>query len=239
MDNKKIKILVFTGAGISAESGLETFRSGNGALWNNFKVEDIATSKAWRENKENVLNFYNDRRAQLREVEPNIAHKLIAGLEEDYDITIVSQNVDNLHERAGSTNVIHLHGELSKSRSTLDLSVYDCEGDIKIGDKCERGGQLRPHIILFDEALNPDDLERAKESASEADICIIIGTSMLVSPARDIPFYTREETLIYYVDPGDVNFGFPTFRDSYFSHYQDIASIGVEKVINDLKVKLL
>jgi len=148
------KILVFTGAGVSKESGIETFRDSAESLWNNHRIEDVATAEAWRKDKELVLDFYNQRRKQLKEVEPNLAHDLIAKLEEKYQVTVVTQNVDNLHERAGSTNVIHLHGELTKVRSTLNPNlVYDWHDDCSLGDKCEKGSQLRPHIVWFSISL--------------------------------------------------------------------------------------
>ena len=161
------KIMVFSGAGLSKESGVETFRdSGGDGLWNKHKIEDVATPEGWRKDKELVLNFYNARRSHLKEVEPNDAHKYIAKLEEKFDVINITQNVDNLLERAGSTNVIHLHGDLTKSRSTLNSKlVYDCDGDINIGDKCEKGSQLRPHIIWFNEQLDPKLMVAASQAA--------------------------------------------------------------------------
>jgi NAD-dependent deacetylase len=241
------KILIFTGAGVSKESGIETFRDSKDSLWNNYRIEDVATIDAWRKNRELVLDFYNQRRAQLKDVEPNLAHKLIADLEKDFEVTLVTQNVDNLHERAGSTNVIHLHGELTKSRSTYPGSteVYDCPGDIKIGDKCERGAQLRPHIVWFGENLDPANLDKATIAANECDICIIVGTSMQVAPANQIPLLVKDGTPIYYVDPGEA-FDVPRYYDGVsrwsedvtyvdYDHIQEIASVGMEKVINLIK----
>jgi NAD-dependent deacetylase len=232
---KRKKILIFTGADVSAESGIETFRSGPGGLWNNYRIEDVATPQGWEKDKQKVLEFYNQRRKQLKEVYPNDAHKIIAELEKHFDITVVTQNVDNLHERAGSTNVLHLHGELNKVRSTLDPNlVYDCEEDLNVGDKCEKGSQLRPHIIWFYEDLDPIVLSKVKDITHETDICIIVGTSMQVSPANQIPFMTRESTLIYYVDPSEIDFYVPHFRRVFFYHIQDIASTGMEKIRQDL-----
>lgn len=234
------KILVFTGAGVSEESGVATFRTGADGLWYNHKVEDVATPDGWRRDREKVLNFYNMRRAQLKSVDPNLAHQIIADLEKDFDVTVITQNVDNLHERAGSTNVVHLHGELTKVRSTLDSTlIYDWTEDCNIGDKCERGSQLRPHIVWFGEDLNPKFIQRAEEAAYECDVCVIVGTSMKVSPANQIPFLTKENTLIYYVDPSDVDFYIPEFRKSYFTHIQDVASTGMDKVKADLKRMML
>lgn len=230
------KILIFTGAGVSKESGIDTFRENNG-LWNNHKIEDVATPDGWRKNREVVLDFYNTRRAQLKTVEPNLAHQLIADLEKDYDVTVVTQNVDNLHERAGSTNIIHLHGELTKSRSTFPGSteIYDCDGDINLGDKCSRGSQLRPHIVWFSENLDPMNIENATKAANECDICIIVGTSMQVYPANQIPFLTKEDCIIFYIDPSVKDFYVPEFRNDFFHHIQEIASVGMQKVIDIIK----
>lgn len=230
----KKKILVFTGAGVSAESGVETFRDTNG-LWYNYKIEDVATPDGWRKNKSVVLEFYNQRRKQLKTVNPNKAHEIIAELEKHFDVTVVTQNVDNLHERAGSTNVIHLHGELTKVRSTLNPKlIYDWEDDLNIGDKCENGSQLRPHIVWFGEMLSFSDTEKSYTAAEEADVCIVVGTSMQVSPANKIPFLTREDALIYYVDPSDIDFFIDKQRKPFFEHVKSGAGDGMEKVKNDL-----
>lgn len=217
------KILVFTGAGVSKESGIETFRDSTESLWNNFKIEDVATIGAWRKNRELVLDFYNQRRAQLKTVEFNRAHELIAKLEDYFDVTVVTQNVDDLHEKAGSTNVIHLHGELNKVRSTIDSSlIYDWTEDLNVGDVCEKGHQLRPHIVWFGEGLDWKIMDSAMGAAFDCDICIVVGTSMLVSPANEIPFATKEETPVYYVDPGDKDFYVPDWKK--FIHIQENAS---------------
>ena len=232
---KKKKILIFSGAGVDKESGVETFRDSQDGLWNNNKIEDVATSDGWRRDREKVLNFYNVRRDQLKTIDPNLAHKIIADLEKDFDVTIVTQNVTNLHERAGSTNVIHLHGELTKVRSTLDPTlIYDWVDDCNLGDKCEKGSQLRPHIIWFGENLNPKFIERAEEAAYECDVCVIVGTSMQVAPANQIPFLTKPNTLIYVVDPNDMDFYVDKQRRPFLTHIQEVASIGMEKVKIDL-----
>jgi NAD-dependent deacetylase len=228
---EKKKILVFTGAGVSAESGVATFRTGDDGLWYNHKIEDVATPDGWRRDKEKVLNFYNLRRSQMKDVNPNLAHKIIADLEKDFDVTVVTQNVDNLHERAGSTKVIHLHGELTKVRSTLDPTlIYDWSEDCNVGDKCEKGSQLRPHIVWFGEGLDNNFIERSEEAAQECDFCIIVGTSMQVSPANQIPFLTKPNTLIYVVDPSDMDFHIDKQRRPFLTHIQEVASIGMEKV---------
>jgi NAD-dependent deacetylase len=229
--------LIFSGAGVSKESGIETFRDSKDSLWNNYKIEDVATIDAWRKNRSLVLDFYNQRRAQLKDVEPNLAHQIIADLEKDYDVTLVTQNVDNLHERAGSINVIHLHGELTKSRSTFPGSTqsYDCPGDINIGDKCPRGSQLRPHIVWFGENLDPLNIVTAEVAAGKCDICIIVGTSMQVFPANQIPFLTKEDCIIFYVDPSEMDFYVPELRNNFFHHIKEPATPGMQKILKILK----
>jgi NAD-dependent deacetylase len=230
----KKKILIFTGAGVSAESGIQTFRDTNG-LWNGHNIVEVAHPDGWKNNPQKVLDFYNQRRQDLKTVKPNIAHELIASLESDYDVTVVTQNVDDLHERAGSKDIIHLHGELLKSRSTEKSSlIYDCDGDINIGDKCELGSQLRPHIVWFEEMLNMKDLNKAFDVAGDADICIVVGTSMQVMPAAAIPFQTKHDCIIYYIDPSDVNFEIPKHRKIYFYHIKKNATSGVQEVIEDI-----
>lgn len=231
------KILIFTGAGVSKESGIETFRDAKDGLWNNYRIEDVATPDGWRKNRQLVLDFYNARRAQLNTVEPNLAHQLIASLEKDFDVTIVTQNVDNLHERAGSKNIIHLHGELTKSRSTFPGSTetYDCHDDINLGDKCPRGSQLRPNIVWFGESLDPIKIKNAETESEKCDICIIVGTSMQVSPANQIPFLTKEDCLIYYIDPSDMDFYLDKQRRPFFTHIKEPATIGMQKVIDIIK----
>ena len=170
------KIVVLTGAGISAESGIKTFRDADG-LWEGHDIYDVATPEAWRRNPELVLDFYNQRRKQLLSVNPNSAHKLLAQLQEKYQVVIITQNVDDLHERAGSENVIHLHGELRKVRSTIDDSlIYNWSRDLILGDNCKLKSQLRPHIVWFGEAV--PNLSLAEEITQKADLLIIIGTSM-------------------------------------------------------------
>jgi NAD-dependent deacetylase len=228
------KVLVFTGAGVSAESGISTFRD-NGGMWDNYNIKEVATPLGWKLNRQKVLDFYNHRRRELHNVKPNLAHELIAKLEKYFDVIVVTQNVDDLHERAGSTNVVHLHGELLKARSSNNkYLIYDWSGDINIGDKCTEGSQLRPHIVWFGEMLDHYDIELANQAASECDICIIIGTSMQVSPANEIPFLTGEDVPVYYVDPGMLNFYVPEFRRHLFQHIQEPATIGMNSVFNTL-----
>src|SRR5690606_369629 len=176
------KLVVLTGAGISAESGIPTFRDSNG-LWEGFDVNEVATPGGWKKNPALVLDFYNQRRKRALEVEPNDGHKILAELEELFDVTIVTQNVDNLHERAGSKHVLHLHGSLFQSRSTVDESlVYKIDGwELKLGDLCAKGSQLRPHIVWFGEMVPM--MDTAAMAASQADIFLVVGTSMAVYPA--------------------------------------------------------
>lgn len=193
------KLVVLTGAGISAESGISTFRDANG-LWEQYRIEDVATPEAWARNPELVLRFYNQRRAQLFEVQPNMGHQALVSLERDFEVQIITQNVDDLHERAGSRSVLHLHGELRKVRSDrYEHLVYPCETDINLGDTCERGFQLRPHIVWFGEAVPM--LEAAAELAMQADIFLIVGTSLQVYPAAGLMIYARPDIPFYYIDP--------------------------------------
>jgi NAD-dependent deacetylase len=193
------KLVVLTGAGISAESGISTFRD-SGGLWEGHDVMEVASPEGWRKNRELVLDFYNQRRKQALLCKPNEAHLELARLEELFDVTIVTQNVDQLHEKAGSKKIIHLHGELFKSRSTLDPElVYEMEGwELKLGDKCEKGSQLRPHIVWFGEMVPM--MEPAIEAALEADIFAVIGTSMLVYPAAGLIQYTSKSIPKYIID---------------------------------------
>ncbi|MEP2060055.1 MAG: NAD-dependent deacylase [Maribacter litoralis] len=192
-------IVVLTGAGISAESGLKTFRDSNG-LWEGHDVMEVATPEGFQKNPELVLEFYNQRRRQLLTVEPNAAHKALADLETYFNVDIVTQNVDDLHERGGSSNVLHLHGELLKARSVnTENEIFDCRKDILLGDTCANGYQLRPHIVWFGEAVPM--LENAIKITEKADCLIIIGTSMQVYPAASLIDYVSADTPIYIVDP--------------------------------------
>lgn len=196
----KKRIVVLTGAGISAESGIKTFRDSDG-LWENYRIEEVATYEAWENNPRLVMEFYNQRRKQLYEVEPNAAHFALVKLEQKYDVQIVTQNVDDLHERAGSTQVLHLHGELKKARSTTDPDlVYEVKGwELKFGDLCEKGSQLRPHIVWFGEAVPA--IFTASQIASNADIVMVVGTSMKVYPAAGLIHYVPSQIPKYYIDP--------------------------------------
>jgi NAD-dependent deacetylase len=194
------KLVVLSGSGISAESGLKTFRD-SGGLWEGYDVMEVATPQGWSRNPDMVMEFYNQRRKQALEAQPNNAHKIIADLEDYFDVTVITQNVDNLHEKAGSSKVLHLHGELFKSRSTRypDL-VYDIEGwELKMGDCCEKGAQLRPHIVWFGEPVPM--MEIAAEVSMSADIFIVVGTSLQVYPAAGLVDFVPDHTPIFVVDP--------------------------------------
>lgn len=197
---KKRGIVVFTGAGISAESGLKTFRD-SGGLWEEFKVEDVATPEAWLTNPARVLEFYNIRRRQAMNAKPNAAHHALVLLEKKFDVQIITQNIDDLHEKAGSKKILHLHGEINKCRSSSDDSlIYSMKRrDLKMGQLCEKGSQLRPHIVWFGEFVPM--MERANSMASSADIFIIIGTSLNVYPAAGLINFVPEKTPKYLIDP--------------------------------------
>jgi len=221
------KIVVLSGAGISAESGINTFRD-SGGLWEGHDVMEVASPQGFKNNPELVLDFYNQRRRQLLEVRPNIAHLALAELEKTYEVSIVTQNVDDLHERAGSSKIIHLHGELLKSRCTKNEQlIYDCTTDITIGDFSENGSQIRPHIVWFGEAV--PKLELAIELVAKADILVIVGTSMQVYPAANLVNYVKQKTPIYFIDPN------PTINSHDFDSLTIIsekASTGIQKLID-------
>lgn len=194
------KLVVLTGSGISAESGLKTFRD-QGGLWEGYDLQKVATPEAWERDPEMVLDFYNKRRQGVRNARPNAAHKALVKLEDHYEVTIITQNIDDLHERAGSSNVIHLHGEIMKARSNIDDEIlYDLGGgDIKMGDKCELGSQLRPHVVWFGEPVPM--IEKAMMISSQADIYLVIGTSLVVYPAAGLIHYAPSLAKKYLVDP--------------------------------------
>ncbi len=223
------KLVVLSGSGISAESGIPTFRD-SGGLWEGYDISEVATPEAWTRNRELVLNFYNERRKAALKAEPNIGHKILAALEKHFDVTVITQNVDHLHEKAGSSKVIHLHGELFKSRSTLDESlIYDIEGwELKIGDKCERGSQLRPHIVWFGEMVPM--MEVAAKLAEQADIFLVVGTSLLVYPAASLIHYVPGDAPIYIVDPNLPETGL----GDRVKKIQEKASTGMVKVQDEL-----
>ena len=201
---KKKKIVVFSGAGMSAESGIKTFRD-TGGLWEEYKIEDVATFEAWIKNQPLVLDFYNQRRKQVMNAQPNEAHFFVAALQKHFDVQVITQNIDDLHERAGSKKVLHLHGEIMKGRSTAKQElVYELKHwEIKAGDVCEVGSQLRPHIVWFGEAV--PEMDKASELAEKADIFITIGTSLNVYPAANLINVIEGHIPKFLVDPGDFN----------------------------------
>jgi NAD-dependent deacetylase len=224
----KKKLVVLTGAGMSQESGIRTFRE-MGGLWEEYDVMEVATPQAWMKNPELVMRFYNDRRKQLYKSKPNAGHVGVASLESDFDVHIVTQNVDDLHERAGSTKVLHLHGELKKARSTVDESlIYELDGwELKFGDLCEKGSQLRPHIVWFGEAVPA--IDEAMKIVQQADILVVIGTSLNVYPAAGLLNYAQEQTPVYLIDPAHVSV------DSNVHVITKKASLGVDILKQELK----
>jgi NAD-dependent deacetylase len=226
--SQKQKIVVLTGAGISAESGIQTFRGSNG-LWEGHRIEDVASPEGWKRNRQLVLDFYNLRRRQLMTVQPNAGHTALVDLEGKYDVTIITQNVDDLHERAGSANVWHLHGELLKARSTIDESlVYEWKKDILPGDNCERGSQLRPHIVWFGEMVPM--IEPAQAIAEMADIFIVIGTSLVVYPAAGLLYHAPRHSRKFLIDPfSEMPSGVPDL-----TFIKEPATTGVPKLVKKL-----
>lgn len=227
------KLVIFSGAGISAESGLKTFRD-HGGLWENYKIEEVATPEAFIKNPELVLDFYNQRRRQLRTVEPNEAHQIIAKFQSKFNVSVITQNIDNLHEIAGSKNVIHLHGELLKAESSINpRMVYDLkEKDIEIGDLCELGSQLRPHVVWFGEAVPLMNV--ALQKVQEADIMITVGTSLEVYPAAGLVSATKNSCKKYIIDPK-----LPNVRNQEnFYFIQKKASEGLISLARILGLKL-
>lgn len=220
-------ITVLTGAGISAESGIKTFR-GAGGLWEGHDVMEVASPEGWKKNQELVLDFYNKRRRQLHTVKPNAAHKALAHLEKHFHVEIITQNVDDLHERAGSTNVTHLHGELFKVRSTVDPNlILEWKGDLNTDDFCKHNAQLRPHVVWFGEQVPL--LEKAAELVKKTDILIVIGTSMQVYPAAGLVHYTPAKSPIYFIDPK------PAISESGNLYIiPEKATVGVPKLVEEL-----
>ncbi len=217
------KLVVLTGSGISAESGLKTFRD-SGGLWENYDVTEVASIEGWEKNMNLVLQFYNERRAQLKDAQPNAAHIGLKELENFFDVRIITQNVDNLHEKAGSKNVLHLHGILTQARSTFDPElIYDIGyNEIKLGDKCEKGYQLRPNIVWFGEPVPA--IEEAALISSQADIFVVIGTSLVVYPAAGLIDYVPNTIPVFIIDPNEVSI--PIYRP--VKHIHEKAGKGVE-----------
>ncbi len=230
----KKKIVVLTGAGVSAESGIRTFRDAGG-LWEGHDVMDVASPGGWERDMELVLDFYNQRRKQALTAKPNAGHLALADLEKDFDVVVVTQNVDSLHEEAGSSNVIHLHGELFKSRSTFDENlVYDIDGwELNVGDFCEKGHQLRPHIVWFGEMVPM--MEVAAKEASGADIFLVVGTSLIVYPAAGLIDYIGNDIPKYIIDPNMPEI----FPRPNLHLFEENGTSGVAKVAEKLKEEYL
>ena len=225
----KLKLVVFTGAGISAESGIKTFRDSDG-LWEEYNIMEVATPQGWAKNRALVLDFYNQRRKQVLAAQPNPAHLALVALEKKFDVHIITQNIDNLHERAGSKKVLHLHGEIMKSRSTTDPSlIYEINGtELNIGDTCKRGSQLRPHIVWFGEMV--PKMENANNIAAIADIFMVVGTSMVVYPAAGLINYTKPDIPKYLIDPSDVTVN----AIQNLTVIKEKASIGLPRLVEEL-----
>lgn len=232
MGQTKKKLIVLTGAGISAESGIKTFRDSDG-LWEGHDVMEVASPEGWRRNKELVLDFYNQRRKDCLKAQPNEAHLILAALEKDFEVTIVTQNVDPLHERAGSSRVIHLHGELFKSQSTMDSTlVYDMtHWELNVGDKCEKGSQLRPFIVWFGEPV--PIMEEAIQVAMEADVFAVVGTSLLVYPAAGLVQYADRKIPKYLIDIKVPEVGLV----ENLIKIEASASQGVKQMAEELRIK--
>ena len=226
----KKKIVVLTGAGISAESGLSTFRD-SGGLWEGHDVMEVASPGGWRRNKELVLDFYNQRRRQLINAKPNEAHISLVKLEDKFDVTIITQNVDDLHERAGSSNIFHLHGKLNNARSTVDPDlIYELNGkDINVGDKCEKGSQLRPDIVWFGEMVPM--MDEAIKASHSAEIFIIIGTSLQVYPAASLIEFVPDNADKFLIDPSKPEYPIQKMNLEYI---QKNATIGTKELVQKL-----
>lgn len=223
----KQKLVVLTGAGISAESGLRTFRDSDG-LWEGYNIEDVATPRAWRRDPQLVLDFYNMRRKDVLAAHPNTAHTGLAELQEHFDVHIITQNIDDLHERAGSKNVMHLHGEIIKMRSERNaIKLYDIKGDIKLGDKAEDGGQFRPHVVWFEEPVPM--IEQAIPVLYNADIFVLVGTSLAVYPAAGLIDYVRDKVKKYILDK----------RIPSVSKYHNIETIEMPATVGILELRRL
>ena len=231
LNNKKKKIIAFTGAGVSAESGIATFRD-SGGLWEEYKIDDVATPEGYYKNKELVLEFYNKRRRQCKDIQPNQGHLSLVELEDKYDVVVITQNVDPLHEKAGSKNIIHLHGELTKARSEKDMLLTTDIGyeDINLGDLASDGKQLRPHIVWFNEGV--PKINDAVAECSDADILLVIGTSLNVYPAADILKYVPRTCEIYYIDPNPDTFAL--LRNPNIKVINKNATEGVPEVVKIL-----
>ena len=231
----KKKLVVLTGAGVSAESGISTFRDSNG-LWEQYSVEDVASIEGWRKNPSLVLEFYNQRRLQLASVKPNAAHYALAELEKDWDVTVITQNVDNLHEQAGSTRVVHLHGELMKLRSEKNPElIYDIKGwEQTLDERAEDGALLRPHIVFFGEDVPM--FEFASSIVEQADILIVVGTSLAVYPAASLVYYVRDRQVpIYLVDPGMPD---TSMIKNPLTHIKERGAVGVPLLLEKLREEL-
>jgi len=225
----KKNLVVFTGAGVSAESGIKTFRD-SGGLWENYNIEDVATFEAWLRNRDLVLDFYNQRRKQVMEAQPNAAHLFIADLQRKFEVQVITQNIDDLHERAGSKKVLHLHGEIMKARSTSNPKLLYplTTSSLNAGDVCDEGSQLRPHVVWFGEMV--PEMETANALAEMADLFVVIGTSLNVYPAAGILNFVSRDIPKWLIDPGEFNLDY--VRN--LRHIKSVAVRGVDELKPDL-----
>lgn len=236
-DSQKLKITFFTGAGISKESGLHTYRGDEG-LWNNFKVEDVATATALKVDFNKVIKFFNEIRTDILTKDPNIAHHLIKSLEDEYEVIVITQNIDNFHEKANSSNVIHLHGEAFKSRPLSNTKIiYDQYTDIKENERCPvTNSPLRPNIVLFEENLNEEIYNNARKHIRESDIVVVIGTSLIVQPAMYLVAEGNSKAKLFFIDP-ELSISLNYYNNFYseVTHITEVATIGMSTLINILK----
>lgn len=225
------KIVIFSGSGISKESGIPTYRDGSDSVWSKIDPMKYATKEAWKNNREGVLDYLNKTRELVKNAIPNKAHYLIGDLQNHFEVSVITQNVDDLHERGGSTKVLHLHGNINVNRSTLKpkLKYHSNYEPISLGDKCDYNSQLRHDVVLFGEYLDEVVLNESLDLVKEADILIIIGTSLTVSPARLLPSYTKADTLIYLIDPNEVD-----LKVHNFKHLKTQATNGMSEVYDEL-----
>ncbi len=225
----RARVVVLSGAGISRESGLQTFRDGDG-LWEGHRVEDVATPEAWAQNQQLVLEFYNERRRALLQAEPNAGHRELVRLEDQFDVQVITQNIDDLHERAGSSTVLHLHGELRKAQSTVDPSlIYPISGsELAVGESCEKGSQLRPFVVWFGEPVPM--IEQAAKIVAEAEWLIVVGTSLAVYPAANLIYHVSPQCKVVVIDPKPPAFNF----SSAVEFRTEPATVGLRQVVDDL-----
>lgn len=225
------KVAVFTGAGISAESGIPTFRTGNNAMWDDYDLNDVATPRGWQKDRELVLEFYNKRKEEMNNAKPNAAHIALGELEKHCPVTVITQNIDTLHEQGGSKNVLHIHGNINQARSTVDHNlIIDHEGPIELGEKCEKGSQLRPHVVWFEEY--PFFIDEAIKAIQDCGYLIIVGTALQINYTPQILSEASKDCKIYFIDPNPVKY-LDSYRDG-INYIEKKASEGVPEIVNKI-----